>query len=117
MYLNIDDIPDRIPLFYATLANIPSTIHNTLKRVGPPIPHDMPDPQPTTDNPLDTMEIDGHKHLLRHTIYHVNKWRPERLTAKQFCHHRMGGLTTAYLTRDNPKDEDTPILSIPFNIT
>jgi hypothetical protein len=116
-YLNTDDIPDHIPLSYATLTNTPSTIHNTLKRARPPIPQDIPDPQHTTDNPLDTMEIDGHKHLLHHTFYHVNKWRPERLTAKQFCHHRMGGLTTAHLTRDNPEDEDAPILSITFNIT
>jgi hypothetical protein len=63
------------------------------------------------------MEIDGRKHLLHQTIYHVNKWRPEHLIAKQFCHHKMDGLTTAHLTRDNPEDEDIPILSIPFKVT
>ncbi len=63
------------------------------------------------------MEIDGHKHLLHHTIYHVNKWRTEHLTTKQFCPHRMDGLTTAHLTRESPEDEDTPILSIPLRVT
>ncbi len=29
----------------------------------------------------------------------------------------MNGLTTAHLTRDNPEDEDAPILSIPFKVT
>jgi hypothetical protein len=123
-YINTDDIPDHIPHSYVTLTNnpspitnAPSTIPKTLKRAGPPIPQDLPDPQHTTDNPLDTTEIDGHKHLLRRTTYHVNKWRPEHLTAKQFCHHRMNGLTTTHLARDNPENEDTSILSIPFKVT
>jgi hypothetical protein len=86
--MSTDDIPDHTPHSYAALKNnpslvtyAPSTIVKTLKRAAPPIPQDLPDPQHTTDNPLDTMEKDGHKHLPHHTMYHVNKWRPEHLTA------------------------------------
>jgi hypothetical protein len=123
-YINTDEIPDHTLHSYATLASTPtsnktasSTTPKTLKRPTPPIPKDLPDPHHTADNPLDTMEIDAHKHLPHCTIYHVNKWRPEHLTAKQFCQHRMEGLTYAHLTRDNSEDEDTPILSIPFRVT
>jgi hypothetical protein len=63
------------------------------------------------------MEIDAHKHLQHCTIYHVNKWKTDHLTAQQFCHHRMEGLTAEHLTRENSDDEDTPILSIPFKVT
>ncbi len=63
------------------------------------------------------MEIYGHKHLLHHTMYHVNQWCTEHLTAKQLCKHFNNGLTPGKLTRDNPEDEDTPILSIPFRVT
>jgi hypothetical protein len=112
----MDDIPAHTPLSYAPLTNTPTpnitastaTPKNYLKRPPPPIPKDLPEPQHAADNPLDTMEIDAHKHLPHCTIYHVNKWRPEHLTAKQFCHHRREGLTTEHLTRENTDDEDTP---------
>ena len=97
--------------------NLNQHTQKNLKRPPPPVPKDLPDPHHTADNPLDAMEIDAHKHLPHCTLYHVNKWKLEHLTAKQFCHHRMEGLTTAHLTQENSDDEDTPILSIPFRVT
>jgi hypothetical protein len=79
-YINTDDISEHTPHSYATLTSTTttnktasSTTHKTLKRPTPSIPKDLPDPHHTADNPLDTIEIDAHKHLLHHTIYHVNK--------------------------------------------
>jgi hypothetical protein len=66
--------------------------------------------------PLDVTTIDNHKHLLRNTIYHVHKWREDTLTAKQLCRHIGNGLIPNKLDRTNPEDEDTPILSTPFDI-
>jgi len=63
------------------------------------------------------MEMDGHKHLLHQTIYHVNKWHTAHLTAKHLCEHIYNGLTPDHLKLDRPDDEDTPILSIPFQVT
>ena len=62
-----------------------------------PIPHYILTPQIIPYNPLDTMEIDGHKPLLRQTIYHVNKWHIEHLTARQLCKHINTGLTPEHL--------------------
>ena len=47
---------------------------------------------------------------------HFNRWKPEYLTAKQICHHIHSGLMPGDLTRVHPEDEDTPIISIPFQV-
>jgi hypothetical protein len=73
-------------------------------------------PQHTTSTPLDVTTIDNHKHLLRNTIYHVRKWRKDTITTKQLYRHIDNGLIPNKLDRTNPEDEDTPILSIPFDI-
>jgi hypothetical protein len=41
----------------------------------------------------------------------------EHLTAKQLCKHINNRLTPEQLTQDHSEDEDTPILSILFQIT
>jgi hypothetical protein len=58
---------------YATLTNTPTTTPLPLTKPLDPIPHNIPTPAHTPDTSLDIMEIDEHKHLLHHTIYHVNK--------------------------------------------
>ena len=82
-----------------------------------PIPQNIPTPLQTPDTPLDTMEIDGHKYLLHQTIYHINQWHMAHLTAKPFCEHINNGLAPEHLKRDHSDDEDTPILSIPLQVT
>jgi len=72
-------------------------------------------PQHTTSTPLDVTAIDNHKKLLHNTIYHVRKWKEDTLTAKQLSRHVENGLVPNKFDRTNPEDEDTRILSIPFN--
>jgi hypothetical protein len=48
--------------------------------------------------------------------YHVKKWNTTHITAKQLCHHINSGLTPKNLTRVNPEDKDTPILTIPYKV-
>ncbi len=76
IHIATDNLPAHVPPSYATLTNATTTKPNPLKQAGPPATLKIPSPQHTTDNPLDIMEIDGHKHLLHQTIYHVSRWRP-----------------------------------------
>jgi hypothetical protein len=73
-------------------------------------------PQHTTSTPLDVTANDSHKILLHNTVYRVHKCKEDTLTATQLSRHDEIGLVPNKLDKTNPDDEDTPILSIPFNI-
>ncbi len=66
---------------------------------------------------LDILEIYDHKNLLHQTIYHINNWKTEHLFAKHICHHIHNGVVPKNLNRVHEDDEDTPLLSIPFEVT
>jgi hypothetical protein len=73
--------------------------------------------QHTTSTPLDVTAIDSHTILLHNTVYRVHKWKEDTLTTTQLSRHVENGLVSNNkLDKTNPDDEDTPILSIPFNI-
>jgi len=116
-YINPSNPPTYTPTTYATLTSTPLNTTKPPKRPASPTTNNIPIPQHTVDTPLDTMEIDGHKHLPRQTIYHVSQWHTEHLTTKQLCTHINDGLAPEHLTRDHPEDEDTPNLHIQFHVT
>jgi len=86
------------------------------KRSSNHITHPTASPQYTTSTPLDVITINNHKHLPHNTIYHVNNWKTATLTTKKVCRHVDRGLIPITLDRTSPEDEDTPILSIKFDI-
>ena len=81
------------------------------------IPETLPSPDTSNPAPLHIIEITDHKTLLHKTIYHVNQLKTDHLTAKQLCQHIDNGFTPDHLARILPKDEDTPILDIPYQTT
>jgi hypothetical protein len=95
----------------------PTTTINPNKRPATHIPDTLPTPDTTNPAPLTVTEITDHKTLLHKTIYHVNQFRTDHLTAKQLCQHIDSGFTPEHLSRIHPEDEDTPILDIPFQAT
>ena len=102
---------------YTTLTHpLPTTNNLTNKRTALPMPHTIPTSSTTNDTKLYVIEIDDRKILLKQTIYHVNQWKPGKLTDKQLCHHIHRGPIPGDLTRVHPDDEDILILSIPFQV-
>ena len=63
------------------------------------------------------MEINDRKALLHKTTYRVNQLKTDHLAAKHLCQHIHSGSTPEYLARIRPKDDDIPILAIPFEVT
>ena len=116
-YIKQTDLPTNTSTTYATLCSTPLNTTKPPNRQATPTTDNIPIPQHTADTPLDTMEIDWHKYLLRQTIYTVNQWHTEHPTAKQLCKHIKNGLTPERITRDHPEDENTPVLFILFRVT
>jgi len=112
--------PDNLPPYttnsYATLAKASAVNAIPNKRPATHIPDTLPTPDVTNPATFDIVEINDHKTLLHQTIYHVSQLKTDHLTAKHPCDHIHGGLTPEHRNRINPEDEDTPILSIPFEV-
>jgi hypothetical protein len=115
-YIPPNDLPTHLACSYNTLTKAPPTNKPTKKITTPSTPHIIPTPSATSDTPLDVLDINDHKILLKQTIYHTNQWKLDQLTAKQLCHHIYSSLATRGLTRVHPEDADTPILTIPFKV-
>ncbi len=94
-------------------------LHHHIKHETPGYPHtsNPPTPNATTSAPINIVETNDHKILLHKTTYHVNPWKTDKLATKQIYHHIRNGLAPKNLTRVHPEDEDTPILSLPFEVT
>jgi hypothetical protein len=71
-YIKQTDLPIHTSTTYATLSSTPLNTTKPPKRPALSPTDNIPNPQHTADTPLDTMEIDGHQHLLRQAICHVN---------------------------------------------
>ena len=99
-----------------TLRRASSTHTSTKKRTVIPTPNTIPTPSAINDNPLVVLETDDYKILLKHILYNINHWKPENLTAKLLCHLIHSDLTPGDLTRIRPEDEETSIISIPFQV-
>jgi hypothetical protein len=92
-YINPNNLPKYTPTTYASLSSTPLNTTKPPKRPATPTTDNIPIPRHIVDTPLNTMEIDGHKHLPRQTICHVSQWHTDHLSAKQLCTHINDGLS------------------------
>ena len=115
-YIQSQGLPTQSPLTFASLTRQDQPPTETPKRTAALSFHSLSSPISTKGTPLAVLEVHGHKTLLQHTVYHVNQWGTEHLSARYLCRHNEEGLKPSSFTRLHSDDEDTSILSIQFQV-